>query len=268
MTEPKPLIGHADVMERLAASRAPVLHLAGPPSVGKRLAAEHYVSRSDELVMVHRVEKPTADLIRETIRWAGIAPPAAMKAAIISADEGYGLPLMLSVLESPPPWTVFLVVGSRELPAPVASRAERHQFGLLADSEVAQVLVSLGLRPEKAAALAPYGRGRVGPALAMDGAGQARACVQGVLRAIISRNPDQAMLALKEWDGRCQELLHLWCSEAASGQWRIFSLSETPGLSAGDAVALSRSVLAELGSLGIGSPRLAAQIVLEPRSRP
>jgi hypothetical protein len=88
-----------------------------------------------------------------------------------------------------------------------------------------------------------------------------------VLRAIIGKNPDQAALALKDWDDRCQELLHLWCAEAASSQWRVFSLAEVPGLTAEAAVKLSRDVLLELGRLGIGSPRLAAQIVLEPRSR-
>lgn len=266
MTELRPLIGHEAVFERLRQSRARVLHLAGPPSVGKRLAAEHYVAQGD-YGLVMRAEKASADLCREAIRWASIAPPAGLKAVIIEGDEGDGLKLMLNILEDPPEWVVFLLVSARPLHAPVVSRAERHLFGLLTDDQVAQVLLSLGMPGPKAAALAPYGRGRVSPAAAMADAGQARSCVQGVLRAIVGKNPDQAALALKDWDARCQELLQLWCAEAASGQWRVFSLGEVPGLTQDAAVKLSRSVLGELGYLGIGSPRLAAQIVLEPRSR-
>jgi hypothetical protein len=253
-------------MPGLLASTASVLHLAGPESVGKSVAANDYLSQHG--VTQTQEVQPTAEAMTGVIRFAGVAPAAGLKGVLIRTDrsiEAERLGQLLRVLEEPPPWVVFLIVTSIELTPPVASRAERHQFGLLADAEVATVLELTGIEPRRAATLAPYGRGQVAPALALSQASGSRSAVVGVLRAIAAHDPDQAGRALREWDSDCQQLLTTWCTEAISGRWLMFGSGDVPGLS--EPRKLARQLLVEISRLGTATPRLIAQVALESRTR-
>lgn len=252
--------GHRTVVENLVAHLPPVALLLGPEHVGKKTVARHiqitHTSSPLDRLWVSKLTAETAStIIRYTSYAPGVSPYRIVVACIDGASPG-ALNSLLKLLEEPPPTARFILVASRAPLPTIRSRSQVYPCGLLSDAEVEQALVAHGLDPVLAARQAPLGCGQVRPAI--ETVPRSRAAVVTVLRAALSGDGQMLAGALRTWDSDCQQALQVWCTEALSGRWRMFSSSDSPA-----GAAFARRVLASLVTISAARPRLAAHTALE-----
>ncbi len=185
------------------------------------------------------------------------------KLVLVCLDGAEGRPqnALLKLLEEPPGSVKFiLVAGMPPLPT-IVSRSFVQRCGLLAASEVEQVLLQHGYEPAEAAAAALLAGGRVSTvphtaAATADVLGR----VKAALKAASDRNPlVLGCISARVWDDAHHLLLQKWAAEHSSWCWAVFSPRDAPGLSREDA----RYVLEMLSVLGTARPWLADRAVLE-----
>ena len=205
------VVGHTRAKELLsrAVARSAVHHgylFAGPPGVGKHLAAAEFV----RALLCHEAGSPAApcglcqscrlaggpahpdwvtvtpdekkkaksiliDQVRDLGDWLSQSPTYGhRKAAILDPADSLGAPAanaLLKTLEEPPPGRVIVLIATRAgaLPPTVRSRCQQVPFGSLADDEVAEVLRRNGWPAASARQAAALAEGSPGAALARDG---------------------------------------------------------------------------------------------------
>jgi DNA polymerase III delta subunit-like protein len=254
------VIGHQAVVEGLKAHLASVVLLIGPEHVGKKTIASQAMRWHAPLsVDQYWASKLTADAAREAVQFSAFASHGPCKVAVLCLDgaRGEALNTLLKLLEEPPASVrCILVASSTPMPTIWSRVMQFWPCGLLSDAEVQAVLEQQGLDSAQAAQRALLARGRVRPA--MDVVPRSRAVVLGALRAALSRDTQQLSSALRLWDSDCQEMLVMWCQEALSGRWHVFSASDNPA-----GARFARSLLTALLAVSTARPRTAARAALD-----
>jgi replication-associated recombination protein RarA len=256
------IIGHEQAVVSLRSCTSPAMLLFGPASVGKYTTARHIAHewgvRSCDLFCLQELTATGARSVSEQL--ARVRPFGKQRAFIIRLDGSseQAQNILLKVLEEPLDGVRFFLIASQPPLPTILSRCVAFRFGLLSDSEVAEILVQTGMGREVAQQSALLGAGRVQPAAAGVSA-QARGQVVSVLRALSAHDSGQLMHALRQWDSPAHELLAQWAAEAAAGRWRVFT-EDSCSLGPNEA----RRLLGRLCTYSAAAPRLAAFAVLEP----
>jgi DNA polymerase III delta prime subunit len=239
----------------------PAVLLLGPESTGKYLLATHlaghHAGPGDRLA----VSKLTVDAAREAARFLRTVPRRGT-AKVVAAGLDGAIPaaqhVLLKVLEEPPSYGRFVLVSSR-LPLPtVVSRCVIRRTGLLADAEVAEVLMGKGLAKDMASRLAGAAHGQVGQVLEAGGdLGRARQAVAGVAAAAARGDADALARLLTGWGELEDWLLRQMLAAAASGRPDpLFSAAQRPPRRA------ARRAVARLSRAAQARPQLAVRIAV------
>lgn len=264
-----PVIGHEKCRIALAAElpAQPVL-LLGPESTGKWLLARWLADQHAAWHNQWSAEHPGVGDIRELRRFLQAPPHATahlsslghLKVATVNLDGAKSLSVqhaLLKELEEPPAYARFLLTASRSPLPTVSSRCVIWRLGLLDEEQVVQVLTGLGTSPAEARALAPAGRGQVGPALAAAPRYRpARQAALAVMRAVADRDRDALERAARDWgepeDWMLRELLAAAASGAPSP---VFSPAERIGTGR----TTARRGIALLAAAGACRPQVAVR---------
>lgn len=200
--------------------------LLGPESTGKWQMARWIASYHAPWYNQTWLPLPRLHQIREMQGWLATPPTPTLvgsgcKVVAINLDgiAGSGVQnALLKDLEEPPSYVRFLLVSSTPPLPTITSRCVIWRWGRLTDDEVAAILVGKGVKARDAAAIAPVGRGSVGPALdAAERFRPAKNAVLGALRAISARDLDQFERAVKGWDDLEDWMLRELLGASASG---------------------------------------------------
>lgn len=187
------VIGHASVIDLLRGDINRPAHaylFVGPSNVGKASVARRFAAAllcGDDANCVRRalggnhpdldVVEPdgrtalTVDRARYAVAKAVLAPVEADRKVFLFEDAGSmndeAANALLKTLEEPTPSTVFVLVAESEadLPATVASRSRVVVFGRVAEDEIGDGLVALGIDEGQARGAATSSGGRPGLAL-------------------------------------------------------------------------------------------------------
>ncbi len=229
--------GHRRIVAELEAGLPPVALLLGPPSVGKWTLTQH-LTQHHRVLGVDRSAHPdglTADAARTVRTFCQRAPlgPLKLITARLDRSSPAALGVLLKTLEEPPAPVRFLLTADSwthrpALPGTITSRAVTYQFGLLADYQVAAILIEGGMNTLAANKAAPLGGGQVRPAQeALNFDEGAKATVITLMQAVAAADRDQLARAARNVDATVAHLLKVWLSESLTGRWRAFTPPET-----------------------------------------
>lgn len=219
------------VVEILEDYLPPVSVFVGMKSVGKwttavYLADHMEVHPSDRLLISHL----NITRSREIERFSRMPPTGHTKLVAIrmrGASQA-AQDALLKTLEEAPVWSHFILVAEGLPSETLASRAHVYSFTPLSNQDVSQVLQRVKRMPSgQADVLARRGGGQVSQALAYGQINEHKSAVSLVLKAFRERDPVVLEKAAMQWTDDHTELLTLWCYEAMSGRWKIFSAEET-----------------------------------------
>lgn len=258
------VFGHESARRALEEHLPQVTLLRGPASVGKWTLAQyaaqfHGVMPADQLWFPELGVENSRDLKQ----FASKAPFGKFKfvGARLDGASPSALNALLKLLEEPPPTIVFVLVTSLPTLDTIASRSHVHQLGFLSSDEISGVLTArMGMSFESVGELLPFARGQVAPLLARESVDQARASVLTVLRALKDKDRELLEAGAAQWDAASQDMLKVWCVEALTQRWSVFSESETFGL-----LDSPLYPLRVLMAMNISPrPKLSVRVLLEP----
>jgi DNA polymerase-3 subunit delta' len=189
------LVGHHGVLEQLSQELAAPAHaylFIGPSNVGKAMVARRFAAAllcdGDQDCFRRAVEglhpdltvvEPegrasiTVDQSRSVIALASRSPLEADRRVFVFEEGGMmndeAANALLKTLEEPVGRTVFVIVAESEfdLPETVVSRCRTFVFGRVAETDVVEGLVAIGIEPDQAERAARIAGGRPGLALAL-----------------------------------------------------------------------------------------------------
>ena len=189
------LIGHSQVIDLLRSelrNPAQAYLFVGPASTGKASAARRFAAAllcGSESHCTQRVMKGnhpdvvlvepqgrrsiTVDQTRHTVAQASLAPLEGVNKVFLFEEGGLmndeAANALLKTLEEPTRSTIFILVAESDddLPETIASRCRSVVFGRVAEEEVRDGLISLGIEAEAAAQAARISGGRPGLARAL-----------------------------------------------------------------------------------------------------
>lgn len=261
--------GHRDVVAQLETELPPVTLLLGPPSVGKWTLTQYLAERHGVLAVDHSAHPTgfTADSARAVRTFVQRAPLGKLKLVTARLDRStptsWGV--LLKTLEEPPAPVRFLLTcdtwttNRPALPGTITSRAAIYPLGLLADYQVAAILIANGMNPLAAQKAARLGGGQVRPARdALAVADDAKDTITTLMNAVAAGDRDQLTRAMRNVDDSTAHLLGVWLGEALTRRWKTFT--------APDALPPRRELFAALAALrrlGRGTPRLAVHAALD-----
>lgn len=258
MTAP---VGHEKCRAALEAElpSQPVL-LLGPESTGKWPLAVHLAGCHAQWFDLRADPAPRMERIRDLRRFLSTQPRGPVKVVALNLDGAAAAAVqnaLLKELEEPPEYARFLLVASKSPLPTISSRCVTWRLGHLTDAQVAEVLVSQGIIPKDAGAIAPIGHGQVGAALAAaERFRPAKAAVTGVVRAIAARDKDTLERVVKDWGETEDWMLRELLGAAASGR-------PTPLFSPAERMLIGRSVarhgIALLAASGRARPQVAVR---------
>lgn len=261
------IVGHGPVVARLEAELPPVTLLFGPSSVGKWTLTRH-LAEHHRIAMADRSVHPdglTADGVRSIRAFVATAPAGRLKlvTARLDGSSPQALNGLLKTLEEPPPKARFLFTAALPVLPTITSRAQVFRMGLLTTDQITQILVNQGTPLPRAQDIAPHGRGRVRVAQFAGRRGDAaRTTVTTLARAVATGDRQLFDRAFTGFDDDTWDLLHVWLTEAISGQWNLFGPADACGLDQ-DRSRLYSMLLA-LSALPRARRRLAVRVALEP----
>lgn len=222
------LIAHQKVVEEFFKELPQTSLFIGPYSVGKWTAAEVVRQRLQvQPADVLRIKMSTADALRGYVRFASVAPVGKVKLAIIRYSSA-NLDFILKTLEEPKPGVYTILVSDKSPKATIRSRLRVFQFPLLSSSQVAQVLTEVkGFKPDSASRLSLLSGGHVAKALRAAQSDVPKLPVLSLLEAVATRDTARLETLANRWTDETTDLLAVWCHEAITGQWSIFSEEES-----------------------------------------
>lgn len=261
------VIGHRTVVQRLEHELPPVTLLSGPPSIGKSTIVEHVVGHH-RIWAGDRLSHPgpvPIEFARAIVPWAARSPhQSPFRLVTLPLDDAsvFALNALLKVLEEPPQQTRFLLTASRPTLPTISSRCEISRLGFLAQEELRDVLIGLGMTAQAAERAAVLGQGQVQAALDADRMSASRQAVLSLVKAIAMHDHELFDRACRSFDPAGSKLLYSWFQEGMTGRYRWFTEADYFGLRA-DQPRLRRMFVAVNAVLGARS-RLGVRAALEP----
>ncbi len=188
------VIGHESVKSMLHQELAQPSHaylFVGPASAGKATVARRFAAGliGDDPATIQRVlngahpdvtivepdgrSAITVDQTRRAAAQATLSPLEAGRKVFLFEEAGImndeAANALLKTLEEPSPSTVFILVAESEddLPDTIASRSRTIVLGRVADEELVDGLVGIGIEPDRAASATSIAGGRPGLAIAL-----------------------------------------------------------------------------------------------------
>ena len=216
-------VGHRRLLTLLEDGLPSVSLFLGPSSVGKRTVAEWVVRQYSVMAVdVRFYGSLTADVAREIRRFALLAPMGHTKVIIVRLDDATvgAQNIVLKTLGEPPAHVRVLLLSSRVPLATIVSRSCVYRFGYLERGELAEVLGRLGQSK-----VLPVG-GQVQPALDRREEAVRKHTVLAALRPIVRDDTHAIDKLLGDWTHETHHLLKVWCVEALTNKWAVFSLQE------------------------------------------
>lgn len=211
----------------------PSLLLKGPAGVGKgfvarQLAAYGGVSSPYDLLVVDKLNPQSA---QDVLSFSHSRPVKGVKVASVNLDGAYpgSFNRLLKLAEEPPQDFHFIFRAVRKPPLTIESRSQVVSLGPLSDDDLMTILVDkMGWQPAKADSVIPLAQG------SLDGVQDAlalvsqRDTVEVYLNAVVKKDPSLGAASLRSFrtdeEGRLAlRLARVWCGEAISGRWRVFS---------------------------------------------
>ena len=158
--------GKATIARRFAAG----LIGEDPATIGRVLGGAH-----PDVVIVEPEGRSaiTVDQTRRAAAQATLSPLEADRKVFLFEEAGImndeAANALLKTLEEPAPSTIFILVAESEddLPDTVASRSRTIVLGRVADDELIEGLINLGIEPDRAAGVTSIAGGRPGLAIAL-----------------------------------------------------------------------------------------------------
>jgi hypothetical protein len=226
------IVGHEDIVGVLSKGLPPVSLFTGPRSVGKWTAAEHLAEVHEILDSdLVTVAKLTAPLVRTVIEFSEVSPVGKARLAIINLDGArvQALYALLKALEESPSYMHYILVSSRAetLPEPVLTRAQHFQFKYLTTDEVEQVLIHKKFSYGAAKTFAQTAGGQLHRVLERRGGNDMKMPVLRAVKAIQERDEETLEALAPKWEEAHTDLMKVWCEEAITQRWRVFSSSES-----------------------------------------
>lgn len=204
----------------------------GPASVGKRTTVgwvvEHYQIRPTDFRFIPTL---TADEAREIRRFSMIAPMGHTKLVAIRIDGASQAAqnILLKTLEEPTRRVRFILLATKDPIPTVVSRSRVFRFGYLDRGELSEVLTRLG------SAALPHG-GQVKPCLDRSDLSVKKHTALAALRAIFRNDTHAIDKLLGDWTPETHRLLAIWCMEAMTGRWDVYSRQESEEFAADQTV--------------------------------
>jgi hypothetical protein len=255
------VVGHDTVLRILSWGLPPVLLLSGPPGVGKHALAEQLMNEHGVLP----VDRITHDQLsvaqaRQLRAQVCVGPHGVLRIVLLSLDgcTPAALSALLTVLETPPSGTRFILLASQPVPDTIASRAMVWRCGLLRAGESAQVLCRLGMTRAAAQTAALRAHGRALPELAAESPDRAHEVARRLIHGIASGDRELVDAALRMLDRDSVRVFRAALVEIITGRWREFPAGEL-SLPASTAQRL----LVTLSRISGARPALAVRVVLE-----
>lgn len=257
------IVGHETTRLALEAMLPTVSLLVGPAHVGKRTLAHHILKHHNVWPIDVYEQELTAHSARDMRAFAQGAPSGSLRVILTRLRATQPVwNILLTALEEPPPTTRFILLSQHRPARTVASRAQLFPCGYLSLDQVAQILIGLGMSSRSAAAAAVLTPGTVPSGEVIVGYEAARENVLGLAQAIAEHDQWMFLRVCQSCDGLTRALLYRWLSEAATGNWRIFTEADTYGLAQHKAV-VRKMIVALSGMTGVRD-KLAIRVALEP----
>lgn len=223
-------VGHKKIRQELERGLPPVTLFVGPESVGKWELAEHLrrfhkINEADVL----RVKVLSMDNARMVVRFAETFPVSKFKLAIVRLRKvsANALNVLLKTLEEAHPAIRFILIAEEPPLATVQSRSAIYEFGLLFDEQVAEILVEAkGFKEDTAEERARLSGGQIFRALAVQDLKETKPLVLTALQAFQKKDTRMLEAVANTWKDDHTELLVVWCNEALSKRWKVFSADD------------------------------------------
>ncbi len=228
------ILGHEKIIARLETGIPPVSIFRGEKSVGKWTTA---LWVRDRLGVVDgdflALKFVNMENLREAVKFLKRAPHGKQRllVAYLGGSSWSTQGSLLSILENLPPTSlVILVTPPDTLSAPLQSRGEMFDFGLLTTATVAQILMGRNFGEAAAEHLASLSGGHVDAALRFADVNETKISVLGAVRALLLRDAKTLDTFASRWSDEHTTLLDVMCREAISGRPYVFTAEETEAL--------------------------------------
>lgn len=227
------VIGNETAQAELADWFPRVALLLGPPSVGKRTAAEAIIEEKG-IDPRDRLFLPSMALTdaRAAVQFSSSTPSVVggTRAVVADIDNSTreALETLLAALESPHSTAMFWLVSSKTPLPTLQTRAITIRFQPLTDQQVSQVLQERrGFSRGKADKYASVSYGSVGRALRAARSFEDKNLVLLAVRALREKDPELLDDLALRWTEDHTSTLIVWATEAVTQRWALFNAAET-----------------------------------------
>jgi replication-associated recombination protein RarA len=226
-----PYFGHQKILQAIPQDLPGVLLFLGPKSVGKWELAEYI--RADRGFLsadVLRVRRLTQENARFVAKFSSERPQGDAKLVIVRLDRKatkVAQNTLLKTLEDHKSTHFILISEDEPLPT-ITSRATVYRFGLLTDSEVAEILINRrNFSRDRAELLASHSRGQVSRALSLMQDQDGKLIVLQALDAIYRKDLKTLESLSAKWQTEHTDLTVKWCYEVLTQRWNLFNPEES-----------------------------------------
>lgn len=259
------VIGHPLAKRVLEAHLPQVLSFLGPSSIGKRTLAI-YLGQFHGIETVDCMEFRvffTVEKAKQLRQFAQTAPFGEKKLAIVHLDGAFEAALndMLKLLEEPPSYMHFILVMTEPTLPTIMSRSQTFVLSALEPEELTAVLTRFNGVSEGPASRVSFA-GQVSVAKELYEGVNAKTTALAVLKSVESRDIILFKRSFKGMDDLAARMIERGLSEAATGDWQLFTASDLPLFSKRPDVA--RRLLEAWSQTGSARRSLSARVVLEP----
>jgi DNA polymerase III delta prime subunit len=255
------LVGHKGVTEALSSQLPPVSIITGPPSVGKRLVATHAaISHNISRIDFTEVKCLTVSEATRIKKFVSTKPMHNYRFALIDLDLASGPAVndLLKLLEEPPSYARFSLIGSNPVPRTVLTRGHKYSVGLLNSDELFQILSAQGLSETDSLKFSKLGRVDLAMQAYSDVAAKATAI--SVLQSVEANDYVLFCQAYKGVDEKAANMIVTALEESSAQIWKIFNPDH---LGAFNQRKVALNILSMWSNVNSARPQLAVRTALE-----